>query len=212
MLLLSLALNLGSRLKKLARREMMSRKRSLTPKIFGLEDMADIIFLILLALHIGAIVGWMGGAVLFISVVAPSLRRMSPPTRAEFVISTIPAYVRFILGTSVTAVVAGVLLLGYITSMEPSLAPSGSGMVLIQGGALIGLIVLIVAFGLILPTGRKLVSVAKQMKQGTDAQQSPSVEVPQQIGRLQKRLSMGGGIGAALLAVALILMIIGTNI
>lgn len=174
--------------------------------------MANVIFLILLALHIGAVVGWMGGAVLFISVVAPSLRRMSPPSRAEFVISTIPAYLRFIVGTSITAIVAGVLLFGYVMSVEPSLAPSGAGLVLIQGGALIGLIALIIAFGLILPTGRKLVSLARQIKQGTSTQESTSGEMSQQIGRLQKRLSMGGGIGAALLAVALVLMIIGTNI
>ena len=87
-------------------------------------------------------------------------------------------------------------------------------MVLIQAGAVLGLIVLILAFGVILPTSRKLVSLAKQMKQAPNSPQ-PSTEanqITQQITNLQKRLNAGGGIGAALLALTLVLMIIGTNI
>lgn len=170
--------------------------------------MADIIFLVLLALHIGSIIGWMGGATLFISVVSPSLRKMTPPTRAEFIISTLPAYLRFIIGTSISGVVAGILLFGYITSVQPSFSPSSSGTVLIQVGAVLGLIVLLMVFGVFLPTSRKLVSLAKQMKQ---APTSPSTE-GNQITILQKRLTAAGGIGTALLALTLVLMIIGTNI
>ncbi len=39
---------------------------------------ADAAFLVLLILHVGAIVAWMGGAALFVSVIIPSLSKMSP--------------------------------------------------------------------------------------------------------------------------------------
>lgn len=175
--------------------------------------MADIIFIVLLALHIGSIVGWMGGAVLFISVVAPSIRRMSLPSRAEFIISTVPAYVRFIIGTSITGIVAGVLLFWYATTVIPSLAPTSSGMTLIQAGTVLGLLALLLAFGLVLPTSSKLVSNAKQMKSTNNPPQSSGEnQIGQQMTKLQKILSMGSGIVTVLLALALILMIIGTNI
>ena len=52
--------------------------------------MTDIIFLTLLTLHIVTVVAWVGGALLFISVIFPSLRNMSPASRGEFMASTLP--------------------------------------------------------------------------------------------------------------------------
>src|SRR5205814_5621763 len=77
--------------------------------------MADALFLVLLILHIGAIVAWMGGAALFVSVIIPSLSKMSPASRAEFIQSALPRYLRFITGSSILAITAGLILYGYIT-------------------------------------------------------------------------------------------------
>src|SRR5438046_8327835 len=94
--------------------------------------MADALFLVLLILHIGAIVSWMACSALFVSVIIPSLSKMSPASRAEFIQSALPRYLRFITGSSILAITAGLILYGYIT-------PSGPGAIYIQAGAVLGL-------------------------------------------------------------------------
>jgi len=172
--------------------------------------MADAVFLVLLVLHVGAIVAWMGGASLFISVIIPSLSKMSPSSKAEFIVSALPRYLRFISGSSILAIIAGVILYGYTTQTATSLAPSSSGLVYVQAGAVLGLVVLIIAFGVLVPTGRKLVSLVKQQPK---PQAAPTTQDPiaTQIASLQRRMGMAGRLGVTLLGIALILMIIGAS-
>src|SRR5207244_8170978 len=101
---------------------------------------------------------------LFVSVLAPSLRRMSPASRGEFTVSVLPSYMRFIGGSSIAAAVAGLALYAYITQVATSLAPSNSGLIYIQLGAVVTLIVLLIAFGVLIPTSRKLVGLMKQSR------------------------------------------------
>ena len=172
--------------------------------------MADVVFLVLLLLHVGSIIAWMGGATLFVSVLTPALRRMSPTSRGEFLLSALPSYMRFIGGSSITAAVAGLALYAYITQVATSLAPSSSGQVYIQIGAVVTLIVLLIAFGVLIPTSRKLVGLLKesqrQVAPGGDAATSV-----QSVG-LQKRLGMAARFGVVLLALTFILMIVGASI
>ena len=170
--------------------------------------MAEALFLVLLILHIGAIVAWMGGAALFVSVIIPSLSKMSPASRAEFILSALPRYLSFITGSSILAIIAGLILYGYY--FAPSPASNLPGLVYIQAGALLGLIVLIIALGILVPSGRKLISLVKQgpKPQTEQAAQDPTLA---QIARLQRRMGMAGRLGVALLGVALILMIIGAS-
>ncbi len=148
----------------------------------------------------------MGGAALFVSVIAPSLRTMSPGARGEFVTSTLPRYFRFIGGTSITAVIAGLALYGYITIVANSLAPTGSGQTSLQIGAVIALIALIILFGFGMPAGRKMVSLVKQMTKG------PSEDMAAQLAIQQKKATMAARLGVALLGVTLILMILGAEL
>src|SRR5690348_10319258 len=113
--------------------------------------MAEALFLVLLIIHIGAIVAWMGGAALFVSVIIPSLSKMSPASRAEFIQSALPRYLRFITGSSILAILAGLILYGYITQIATAYAPSSSGSIFIQAGATLGLVVLIIALGVVVP-------------------------------------------------------------
>ncbi len=170
--------------------------------------MVDSVFLVLLVVHVGSIVAWMGGAALFISVISPSLGKMSPSSRAEFILSALPRYMRFVGGSAVVAVIAGLLLYGYTTQVATSLAPSSSGLIYIQAGAGLGLVVLIIAFGVMIPSGRKLVSLVGQMSK---TQPTPPTEgsTAVRVATLQKRLAMAGRLGVTLLAFALILMVIG---
>jgi uncharacterized membrane protein len=168
--------------------------------------MADAVFLVLVILHVGSIIAWMGGAALFVSVLTPALRKMSPASRGEFVVSVIPSYMRFIGGSSIAAAVAGLALYAYITQVATSLAPSGSGAIYIQIGAVVTLIVLVIAFGVLIPTSRKLVGLLKQAAPGGDS------AISARVGSLQKRLGMAARLGVFLLAVTFILMIVGANI
>ncbi len=173
--------------------------------------MADALFLVLLILHIGAIVAWMGGAALFVSVIIPSLAKMSPLSRAEFVQSALPRYLRFITGSSILAIVAGLILYGYITQSATTYAPSLAGSPYIQAGAVIGLVVLIVALGVLVPAGRKFIALTKQAPK-PPAQPSAQDPMAAQIAGLQKRMGIAGRLGVGLLGIALILMVIGASI
>lgn len=172
--------------------------------------MADAVFIVLLVLHVGSIIAWMGGATLFVSVLAPSVRRMSPASRDEFTLSVLPSYMRFIGGSSIAAAVAGLALYVYITQTGPPLAPSSSGLPYIQIGAVVTLIVLLIAFGVLIPTSRKLVGLLKlsqkQATPGGDAATSA------QVAGLQRRLGMAARLGVLLLAVTFVLMIVGASI
>jgi uncharacterized membrane protein len=170
--------------------------------------MAEALFLVLLIVHIGAIVAWMGGAALFVSVIIPSLSKMSPASRAEFILSALPRYLRFITGSSILAIIAGLILYGYY--FATSSTSSFSGLIYIQAGAALGLVVLIIALGILVPSGRKLISLVKQgpKPQAEAAAQDPTLT---QIAKLQRRMGLAGRLGVTLLGIALILMIIGAS-
>ncbi len=167
--------------------------------------MVDVVFLVLLVFHITAIVAWMGGGVLFISVVSPSVRSMSPSARSEFVKSTLPRYFRFISVSSITAIVAGLLLYGYIFQ-SATLAPTSSGLIYVQAGAVLGLLALVMVLGYAMPAGRKLVSLTNQTAK------APSENMEGQIASLQRRLTMGARLGVVLLGLTLVLMILGVEL
>src|SRR5438445_7289490 len=103
----------------------------------------------------------MEGATLFVSVLSPSIRKMSPASRGEFTLSVLPSYMRFIGGSSIAAAVAGLALYAYIIQIDPPLAPSNSGLTYIQIGAVVTLVVLLIAFGILLPTDSYLVGPLK---------------------------------------------------
>jgi len=168
--------------------------------------MADILFLVLLIAHVTSVVAWLGGAVLFVSVVSPSLRNMSPGARGEFITSALPRYFQFIRGSSITAVVAGILLYAYEALAATSLLPSSSGQISIQIGIVLAIVALIVLFGVVMPAGNKLVTLTKEMAK------TPDEKMTGQMANLQKKINMGARLGIALLTLTLILMVVGTEI
>ena len=166
--------------------------------------MPDIVFLALLIVHVGSIVSWMGGAILFVSVITPSLSSMSPAARGEFVISILPRFFRFIQGSSTLAVLAGLSLYGYmIIANRP---PTTSAQASLSAGALIALVALVIFYSIGRPAGKKMVSLVKQMAQG------PSGDLVAQLAVQQRKAAMASRIGVALLGITLILMIVGAGI
>jgi uncharacterized membrane protein len=170
--------------------------------------LADFIFLMLVILHIGFIVGWMGGGILFVSIINPAIAKISASSRAEFVLAVLPRYIRFVGFVSTGAVVAGVLLFLYITQVATSLAPSGSGLPFIVFGALLGLVALILATGVVIPTSNKLVQALRSASGGPQTGASSPATV---IAGMQKRLRASASSAVGLLAITLILMVIGAS-
>jgi len=169
----------------------------------------DPTFLVLLILHVGAIVSWMGGAAVYTSVIIPSIAKMSPSSKAEFIQSALPRYLRFIGGSAIIAIAAGLALYAYITQIATTFAPSNLGSPYVNAGVIVGLILLVIAFGIMIPSGRKLVSLVKKTPQPGSPADDPTLA---QIARLQKRMGIAGRLGLALLGIALVLMLVGANI
>jgi uncharacterized membrane protein len=174
--------------------------------------MADVFFTFLLILHIGSIVAWLGGATVFVSVVTPSMKKISSQARAEFVVSTLPMYLRFILGASGLAIVAGVLLYAYINDFALAFAPSAIGSRLIQSGAILGLIAFLIPVFVLAPTSRRLVVLAKKAQTGTSNASSASNSPPTEMAGMQRRMTLSSIIGIGLLLATLILMVVGATI
>jgi uncharacterized membrane protein len=170
--------------------------------------LADVGFIVLLILHIGFIVTWFGGAALFTMIIAPSLAKIAPASRAEFVIATFPRYVRFIAVTATGSVVFGVLLFGYVTRSATSLAPSSSGLSLIEAGAVLGLLAYVIAVGVVYPSANKLVKTMKQISNSPGGASQSASEISQ----LQKRIRIGASSATGILALTLILMIVGASV
>ncbi len=140
-------------------------------------------------------------------IIAPSLAKIAPASRADFVIATFPRYIRFIVATATGSVLFGVLLFGYI-ARSTSLAPSSSGLPLIYAGAVLGLLAYIVLIGIVYPSATKLVKTMKQMPSSPGgAGQSES-----NILQLQKRMRIGASSATGILALTLILMIVGASV
>jgi hypothetical protein len=165
----------------------------------------DIIFEILLIWHVGSIVAWFGAGILFISVISPSLNKMSAPARGEFVSMTLPRYLDFVTRTGASAVVAGIVLFAYDDSVSSAML-SNSGFLSISIGALLGLIAFIAVLAIARPTGKKMVALMGQMAK------SPSEGMAGEMASLQRKLNMGARLGIVFLSLALILMLVGANI
>ncbi len=167
------------------------------------QDMTDYVFLTLLILHVGSIVGWMGAAIFFVSVLGPSIKTMSPEAQDSFSLNMIPRYSRYVLVTSILSLIFGIMLYGYSEMPGSGVAVSSSGLVWIQAGAGLGVVAFILVLAIVWPSSKKIVKIVKETRSGGSAGALASV---------QSRARMGAGIVSALLVIVLILMITGAVI
>jgi hypothetical protein len=169
-------------------------------------SLAESVVIILLALHIGFITLWTGAASILSMIILPSVGKLSPSSRAEFIIETVPRYARFIVANAIGAIIAGVLLFGYETRGSVGYAPSPLGTMIIEAGAGLGLIAFALAIGVAYPTANKLVRILKQASAAD--KQSNTADIP----RLQGRMRMTAGATAGLLALTILLMVVGATV
>jgi uncharacterized membrane protein len=167
--------------------------------------LTDYIFLTLLVVHILAIVGWMGAAFVFSSVLGPSLSKMEPLARAEFVRKIIPRYTMYVIATSLIAVTFGVLLYGY--AFETKILPTGTPLTLLQAGAVLGLIAFVIALGFVIPAARTMVRTMNENKSQSSSVESQTSSLSQ----IQFRVRAGTVAATVLLFLVLVLMVVGAT-
>ncbi|HXW37555.1 MAG TPA: hypothetical protein VEJ36_06625 [Nitrososphaerales archaeon] len=156
---------------------------------------------ILLGLHILSAASWFGAALLFATVVGPTIGDFTPSTSGEVVVKMLPKYLRFMAVFTVLTPILGVVTA--YTSSGGSLsafAPTSSYGMFISAGALLSLITWVVVFGVIYPTGRKIIKITAEVVKN----QTPQ---PPGLPRLAMRLKISSGVGLALLIAILVCMI-----
>jgi len=151
---------------------------------------APIVITILAYLHIISAMGWLGGAVLFVSVVGPGLRTLSPMARIEFLSKIGPGATRFFIGSSTATIIFG---LGLLFSF-----PNGFDAT-ITAGLTLGLIAYLDAILVAIPSLRKADHLANEMLASGQAG-PPSPELAKTLKR--------GGIGVATVVVLLVITLI----
>jgi len=134
--------------------------------------------------------GWLGGAVLFVSVLAPGLRALSPMANLEFLSKVGPRAARFFIGTATSTIVFGLALLASL----PGLATTS-----IYAGLSIGLVAYLDAMLVAVPAFRKADHMAQEMLASGQAG-PPSPEFVKALRR--------GGIGVATVVVLLVITLV----
>lgn len=170
--------------------------------------MNDIIFLALLVIHVGTVVLWMGASVLFVSVLGPSMAKLTGSIRADLFKAIGPRYESYVVRNATIAIVSGIILYAYITQVATSLAPSERGKTWLMVGIIFGLIAYIIGIVVVMRGNRALMRLMNQVSPAETAPGPPSGEM----GRLQRRVAMGAGLQALFLAIALVSMVVGANV
>lgn len=153
---------------------------------------APIVITVLAYLHIISAMGWLGGAVLFVSSIAPGLRSLSPAASLEFLAKVGPRSTRFFAVSATATIVFGLGLL----SALPGLL--GSNIIV---GIAIGLVAYLTAIETML-SFNKADHLAKEMLDGKQAGPPPP-----EFMRALKRGGIAVTITALLLVIALVFMV-----
>ena len=168
--------------------------------------MAHIVFGILLAVHIGAVIAWMGSSFLFAWVIGPSLESMNPDTRTGFLLNMLPRFSKFISISSSAAIGAGIVLAGWTFGAETSLVPSGIAFFLFLIGAVLAFVALLIAMALVVSPANRLLEMLEKTK---NTALPASSDETSKILELQRIMRSGAKALAAMLPVVMLLMVLG---
>jgi hypothetical protein len=170
--------------------------------------LTDIIFLVLLFVHVGTVVLWMGASILYVSVLGPSIAKLAPSSRADLVKAIGSKYERYTLSVATIAIVVGLILYAWMTQVDTGVAPTGSWMPWILVGIISGLVAYIIGIIVVMRANRGLMRMMSQSSSGPTGSGTPSAEMM----GLQRRVAMGSGLQALFLVIALLCMVVGANL
>lgn len=160
---------------------------------------------VVLWVHIFGAIGWLGAAMVFGMVIGPSLPKLSPGTRAEFMVKVTPKYVRYVEILSVITLVFGVAMVAVLADGNFSImSPSTPFGLYISTGAILALVAEALAFTVIVPSAHKIVKLTEVMMK------NPGPPSPELIAA-GKRLRIGSVIGMILLILVTVFMVAGAT-
>jgi uncharacterized membrane protein len=151
-----------------------------------------LIITILLYLHVISAMGWLGGAILFLSVIAPGLRSLSPPASLEFLVKVGPKSTRFFIGAATSTVIFGIALF---------IALAGDYTSGIYVGISLGLLAYLTALLVAVPSFNKADRLAKEIMS------KPPGPPPPEFQNALKRGGIGVTVAVVLLLLAVIFMV-----
>jgi len=161
---------------------------------------------IVLWAHIFGAIGWLGAAMVFGMVIGPSLLKLSPPARGEFFVKVVPNFARYIEIFSILTVVFGVAMVAVLADGNTSIMSLSTSFGLyISIGAVLSLVAIGIALGVILPTTHKMVKIAESMMK------SPGPPPPE-LAVAAKRLRVSSTIGMVLLIIVTMFMVAGATL
>ncbi|MDH2900756.1 MAG: hypothetical protein PXY39_07265 [archaeon] len=117
---------------------------------------------ILLMWHVASVMTWLGSSAAFVFAIYPSLRFAPQDQKIPFYRSFLPTFSKIIGGASISTVLAGTFLFGYVSSIDTSRMPTGWNLIFISIGAVIGLVGIILTLGVILPLATKFMKQSLQ--------------------------------------------------
>jgi uncharacterized membrane protein len=152
--------------------------------------------------HILGAIGWVGAAMFFAMVVGPLLGKLTPGARGELILKLLPRFVRYIAAFGTLTLVMGVALAFSITNgniglLSPTASPVG---LYITVGAVLALVTIGIATGVVIPTSNRIVRILQTMAQNPGPP-------PPELARATTRLRMGATTALVLLLVVLVFMV-----
>ena len=156
---------------------------------------------ILLWLHVFSAASWFGAAMLFALIVGPTIGDFTPATSGEVVVKMLPKYLTFMMIFTGLTPILGLFTALSISNWSFSIfSMSTTFGMYISVGAFLSLLTWVVAFGVVFPTGRKIVKVTQEMVNN-------KTPAPPFLPKLAMRLKISTGVGLALLIAILICMV-----
>jgi len=170
--------------------------------------LTDITFIVLLFVHVGTVILWMGASILYVSVLGPSIGKLAPTSRADLMKTIGSAYERYIVSNATIAIVAGLILYGYMTQVAKTLPNNSPEVPWLAAGIIFGLIAYIIGIVVVMRSNRKLMRMMSQTPTPSPDSGAPSAEMKM----VQRRLAIGAGLQALFLFLALLSMVVGANL
>ena len=138
---------------------------------------------------------------LFGMVVGPTIGDFTPSTSGEVVIKLLPRYLRFIAIFTLITPLLGLVTALYSSNWDFSIFSSSTTFgVWMMAGAALSLVAWVVTFGVVYPTGRKIIRITEGFVKSNTPQ-------PPGLPKLAMRLKISSGIGMVLLIAILVCMV-----
>lgn len=109
---------------------------------------------------------WLGSSTTFVAAVLPAIKNQTEGEKRAFLRSFLPKFSRVLGGASISAVVAGILLFGYISTVPTPITPSGWETIFALLGGVLGLIATLLTLAVAVPLASRFMDPASQRENG----------------------------------------------